>query len=75
MKNCVDAASVTAEIREHKPDKDGNPFTKREQCYITIATTANPNKTFTEIMLKKVIIPCAGSGVHDGGGDCKDGVL
>ena len=68
-KKCGNNASVTDEIREPKPDKDGNPYPKRNQCYNTIAKTENYNKIFTKLILKKVILPRAGADVNVGGGD------
>ena len=39
------------------PDKDGNPYPTREQCYITCTKTANSNQEWTNLILKKVILP------------------
>jgi hypothetical protein len=39
------------------PDKDGNPYPTRDQCYITCTKTANSNQEWTNLILKKVILP------------------
>ena len=39
------------------PDKDGNPYPTRDQCYITCTKTTNSNQEWTNLILKKVILP------------------
>ena len=62
-------------IRESKPDNNWYPNPKSEQCYITVAKTANSNKTLTKIISRKVILPCVGAGVPSDDIDHLVGVL
>ena len=68
-KKYVNAIFVTAEIRDRKPDKDGNPYPKREECYINLSKTENSNKTLTKLILKEVIISLEGAVVLSDGID------
>ena len=74
-KKCGNASSGIDGISGRKPDKYGNPYPKRDQCYITTAKTANSNKTLTKLILKKVILHRASAGVPTYGGDNQVGVL
>ena len=56
-KKCGNCASVTYEIKNRLPDKDGNPYPSRDKCYIVVSKTANSNKDYTKLILKKVILP------------------
>ena len=58
-------ASITFEIRHRLPDKQGNHYPSREQCYITTTKTANSNQEWTNLILKKVILP--GMGMKEDG--------
>ena len=61
-------ASVTYEIKNRLPDKDGNTYPTREQCYMTVKKTANSDKDLTKLILKKVILPGAGVTFQDDDG-------
>ena len=54
---CGNKAAVTYEIMHRLPDKDGNPYPTRDQCHITCTKTANSNQEWTNLILKKVILP------------------
>ena len=41
-------------------DKQGNNYPAREDCYITVTKTANSNQEWTNLILKKVILPGMG---------------
>ena len=56
-KKCGNKASITYEIKNRLPDKEGNPYPTRNQCYITCTKTANSNQEHTNLILKKVILP------------------
>ena len=56
-KKCGSRASVTYEIKSRLPDKDGNPYPSHDKCYIVVSKTANSNKNYTKLILKKVILP------------------
>jgi len=64
-KTCGSVASITYEMRHRKPDKEGNPYPTLEQCYITVTKTANSNQEWTNLILKKVILP--GMGMKEDG--------
>ena len=53
--------SVTYEIAHRLPDKNGELYPTREECYITVAKTANSNQDLTNLILKKVILPGVGA--------------
>ena len=55
-KKCGNKASITYEIRNRLPDKNGNPYPTLNQCYITCTKTANSNQEHTILILKKVIL-------------------
>jgi len=40
-----------------KLDKEGDPYPIREQCSITVTKTANSNQEWTNLILKRVILP------------------
>ena len=54
-KKSGNVGSITREIMDRKPDKDGNHYPTRVQCYITVTKTANSNHEWTNLILKKVI--------------------
>ena len=68
-KTCGSVASITYEMRHRKPDKEGNPYPTLEQCYITVTKTANSNQEWTNLILKKVILP--GMGMKEDGTSTK----
>ena len=69
------AASSTSGIRGRKHDKNGNPYPKRNQCYITVANTEKSNNNLTKLIPKKVVLPLEGAGVPADEGDHQVGVL
>jgi hypothetical protein len=67
-------ASITYEIKNRLPDKNGNTYPTREKCYIIVSKTANSNQELTNLVLKKVILPGMGM-KSDGTSDEKIGLL
>ena len=57
---CGNVKSVTAEIKNCKGDKWGQPYPPQGKCYITVAKTANFNAELTIMYKKKVFFPGAG---------------
>ena len=59
-KKCGNTASITYEIKNALPDKNGNEYPSRDKCYIVVSRSANSCAELTVVHLKKVIFPHAG---------------
>ena len=57
---CGGANTITYEIKNRLPDKNGLHYPPRDQVYMTCSKTANSNADLTVLYEKKVLFPTAG---------------